>query len=134
MKVFIDANLLIYLNTLTTEEIRRSYESFYLNLAVEHRMYTDALVLDEVIYISKKRYLVPYVTTLSFIESIVLPYITILPLSEAEYNEAAKIIEKYNVKPSDALHIGAMRTNDINVVASEDEELDRIEEIKRIWI
>jgi len=134
MKVFIDANLLIYLNTLTTEEIRRSYESFYLNLAVEHRMYTDALVLDEVIYISKKRYLVPYVTTLSFIESIVLPYITILPLSEAEYNKAAKIIEKYNVKPSDALHIGAMRTNDINVVASEDEELDRIEEIKRIWI
>ena len=134
MKVFIDANLLVYLNTLTTEEIRRPYESFYLNLAVEHRMYTDALVLDEVIYISKKRYLVPYVTTLSFIESIVLPYITILPLSEAEYNEAAKIIEKYNVKPSDALHIGAMRTNDINVAASEDEELDRIEEIKRIWI
>ena len=134
MKVFIDANLLVYLNTLTTEEIRRPYESFYLNLAVEHRMYTDALVLDEVIYISKKRYLVPYVTTLSFIESIVLPYITVLPLSEAEYNEAAKIIEKYNVKPSDALHIGAMRTNDINVAASEDEELDRIEEIKRIWI
>ena len=134
MKVFIDANLLVYLNTLTTEEIRRTYESFYLNLAVEHRMYTDALVLDEVIYISKKRYLVPYVTTLSFVESIVLPYITVLPLSEAEYNEAAKIIEKYNVKPSDALHIGAMRTNDINVAASEDEELDRIEEIKRIWI
>ena len=134
MKVFIDANLLVYLNTLTTEEIRRPYESFYLNLAVEHRMYTDALVLDEVIYISKKRYLVPYVTTLSFIESIVLPYITVLPLSEAEYNEAAKIIEKYNVKPSDALHIGAMRTNDINVAASEDEELDRIEKIKRIWI
>ena len=87
-------------------------------------MYTDALVLDEVIYISKKRYLVPYVTTLSFVESIVLPYITVLPLSEAEYNEAAKIIEKYNVKSSDALHIGAMRTNDINVAASEDEELD----------
>ena len=134
MKVFIDANLLVYLNTLTTEEIRRPYESFYLNLAVEHRMYTDALVLDEVIYISKKRYLVPYVTILSFIESIVLPYVTVLPLSEAEYNEAAKIIEKYNVKPSDALHIGAMRTNDINVAASEDEELDRIEKIKRIWI
>ena len=134
MKVFIDANLLVYLNTLTTEEIRRPYESFYLNLAVEHRMYTDALVIDEVIYISKKRHLVPYVTILSFIESIVLPYVTVLPLSEAEYNEAAKIIEKYNVKPSDALHIGAMRTNDINVAASEDEELDRIEKIKRIWI
>ena len=50
MKVFIDANLLVYLNTLTTEEIRRTCESFYLNLAVEHRMYAGALVLDEVIY------------------------------------------------------------------------------------
>ncbi|KYH39952.1 MAG: twitching motility protein PilT [Candidatus Bathyarchaeota archaeon B63] len=134
MRVFIDSNLLVYLNTLTTENIRRAYENFYLNIAAEHRMYTDVLVLDEVIYVSKKRYLVPYVTTLSFIESIVLPYVIILPLSEDEYNEAAEIIGKYNVKPSDALHVGAMRTNDIGVMVSEDEELDRIDEIKRMWI
>ena len=134
MRVFIDANLLVYLNTLTTEDIRVIYENFYLNLMAEHRIYTDVLVLDEVIYVSKKRYSVPYVTTLSFIESIVLPYTTILPLSEDEYREAAKLIEKYNVKPSDALHIGAMITNRIPTLVSEDKELDRISEIKRVWI
>ena len=134
MRVFIDANLLVYLNTLTTEDIRVIYENFYLNLMAEHRIYTDVLVLDEVIYVSKKRYSVPYVTTLSFIESIVLPYTTILPLSEDEYKEAAKLIEKYNVKPSDALHIGAMITNRIPTLVSEDKELDRISEIKRVWI
>ena len=134
MKVFIDANLLVYLNTLTTEDIRVIYENFYLNLMAEHRIYTDVLVLDEVIYVSKKRYSVPYVTTLSFIEAIVLPYTTILPLSEDEYREAAKLIEKYNVKPSDALHIGAMITNRIPTLVSEDKELDRISEIKRVWI
>ncbi|PDM25911.1 PIN domain nuclease [Candidatus Bathyarchaeota archaeon B24-2] len=134
MKVFIDANLLVYLNTLTTEDVRVIYENFYLNLMAEHRIYTDVLVLDEVIYVSKKRYSVPYVTTLSFIESIVLPYTTVLPLSEDEYKEAAKLIEKYNVKPSDALHIGAMITNRIPTLVSEDKELDRISEIKRVWI
>jgi len=134
MRVFIDANLLVYLNTLTTEDVRVTYENFYLNLMAEHRIYTDVLVLDEVIYVSKKRYSVPYVTTLSFIESIVLPYTTVLPLSEDEYREAAKLIEKYNVKPSDALHIGAMITNRIPTLVSEDKELDRISEIKRVWI
>lgn len=134
MRVFIDANLLVYLNTLTTEDVRVIYENFYLNLMAEHRIYTDVLVLDEVIYVSKKRYSVPYVTTLSFIESIVLPYTTVLPLSEDEYKEAAKLIEKYNVKPSDALHIGAMITNRIPTLVSEDKELDRISEIKRVWI
>jgi len=134
MRVFIDANLLVYLNTLTTEDVRVIYENFYLNLMAEHRIYTDVLVLDEVIYVSKERYSVPYVTTLSFIESIVLPYTTILPLSEDEYKEAAKLIEKYNVKPSDALHIGAMITNRIPTLVSEDKELDRISEIKRVWI
>jgi len=134
MRVFIDANLLVYLNTLTTEDVRVTYENFYLNLMAEHRIYTDVLVLDEVIYVSKERYSVPYVTTLSFIESIVLPYTTVLPLSEDEYREAAKLIEKYNVKPSDALHIGAMITNRIPTLVSEDKELDRISEIKRVWI
>jgi len=134
MRVFIDANLLVYLNTLTTEDVRVIYENFYLNLMAEHRIYTDVLVLDEVIYVSKKRCSVPYVTTLSFIESIVLPYTTVLPLGEDEYREAAKLIEKYNVKPSDALHIGAMITNRIPTLVSEDKELDRISEIKRVWI
>lgn len=32
MRVFVDANLLIYLNTLRTAEVRAIYENFYLNL------------------------------------------------------------------------------------------------------
>ncbi len=134
MRIFVDTNLLVYLNTLITEDIRMIYENFYLNLATEHRMYTDVLVLDELIYVSKKRYFVPYVITLSFIKSIVLPYVIVLPLGEDEYNEAAKFIEKYDVKPSDALHIGAMKMNNIDVIVSEDKELDKIDEIKRMWI
>lgn len=54
MEVFIDANLLAYLNTLADTEARMVYEDFHLDLASNHRLYTDVLVLDELLYISWK--------------------------------------------------------------------------------
>ncbi len=55
MKVFIDVLLLIYLNTLSDPNIRIPYENFYIKTLTEYKPYTDALVLDEVIYISKEK-------------------------------------------------------------------------------
>jgi len=63
-----------------------------------------------------------------------LPHVTVLELGEEEYQEAAKLITRHNLKPSGALHIAAMKTNDIRLVISEDRELDRVPEIKRIWL
>ena len=45
-----------------------------LDLLSRHKVYIDVLVLDELIYVPKKKYGVPYTLTLEFIESIVLPY------------------------------------------------------------
>lgn len=132
MKAFIDSSLLIYLNTLRSEH-RAVYESFYLNLLSTHKAYVDVLVLDELLYVSKKKYNVPYGLTSSFIESIVLPCLEVLPLGEEEYVEASKILTDYNLKPSDALHVAAMTTNGISVIASEDEEMGRVRGIRRIW-
>ena len=132
MKVFIDSNLLIYLNVLKSK-YRSIYESFYLNLLSTHKAYLDVLVLDELIYISKRKYNAPYDLTLSFIDSIVLPYVEILPLGEEEYMKASEILKTYEIKPSDALHIAAMALNGITKIASEDEEMEKVEEIQRIW-
>lgn len=132
MKVFLDSNLLIYLNILKSD-YRRIYEAFYLNLLSAYKAYLDVLVLDELIYISKRKYNAPYDLTLSFIDSIVLPYVEILPLGEEEYMKASEILKTYRVKPSDALHIAAMTLNGITRIASEDEEMDKVEEIQRIW-
>ena len=133
MKVFIDSNLLIYLNVLKST-YRAVYENFYLNLLSANKLYLDALVPDELIYVSKRRYDVPYEYTLNFFESIVSPYVEILPLGEREYIEASKILKTYKIKPSDALHIAAMTINGILKIASEDEEVGRVEEIQRIWL
>ncbi|MEM1522212.1 MAG: type II toxin-antitoxin system VapC family toxin, partial [Thermofilaceae archaeon] len=132
MKVFLDANLLIYLNAMADEVLRARYEDFYLRLLSEHRLYTDALVLDEVLFVSRKKYGVPYQVTLSFIKSFVKPFVQLLRIGLEEYEEAEEIIRLYEIRPSDALHLAVMKVNGIGRIVSEDRELDKVGWVKRL--
>lgn len=134
MRVFLDANLLIYLNTMAEEALRANYEDFYFRLVSEHRLYTDALVLDELLFVSKKKYGVPYSVTLDFIKSFVEPFTQLLQIGAEEYGEAEEIIRVYEIRPSDALHLGVMKVNGISWIVSEDRELDRVSWVKRLWL
>ncbi len=134
MKAFLDTPLLVYLNTVADAERRRVYEDFYLELLTRYRLYTDVLVLDELLYVSRRKYGIPYSITAEFIEGVVLPYVTVVALGEDEYREAAGLVTRYNLKPSDALHLAAARLNGIDVVVSEDRELDRVPGFRRLWI
>jgi uncharacterized protein len=133
MRIFLDANLLIYLNA-SMEESRLRYDDFYTELTSNNRLYTNDLVLDELLYISKKKFNVPYPASLEFIENVVLPFVEVLELGLPEYRTSTEIIMKTHLKPSDALHIASMRLNNISTIASEDRELDNAENINRIWI
>jgi len=134
MKIFIDAPLLIYLNTVTDPRNRILYENFYIDILTRYKPYTDALVFDELIYVSKKRYGIPYNISIEFIESSVLPYVHVISLGEEEYREAIKFILEYGIKPSDALHLGAMINNEISLIVSEDKDFDKISLIKKVWL
>ncbi|RLF92825.1 PIN domain nuclease, partial [Thermococci archaeon] len=125
---------LIYLNTLTNLRYRILYENFYIEILTKYKPYTDVLVLDELIYISKKKYNIPYNVSIKFVETNILPYTTVLNLGEEEYKYATEVIAKHNLKPSDALHIGAMMNNNITLIVSEDRGFDRISAVKRLWI
>jgi predicted nucleic acid-binding protein len=133
VKVFIDAPLLIYLNTVTDPKTRTLYENFYIDILTRYKSYTDVLVLDELIYISKKNG-IPQRITIEFIESNTLPYINIINLGEEEYRQAIKFLLDYNLKPSDSLHLGAMINNGINIIVSEGGEFDKVPIVKRLWI
>ena len=52
MKAFVDANLLIYLNTVRSVAVRVLYENFYVDILEKYKAYTDVLVLDELLYVS----------------------------------------------------------------------------------
>jgi len=117
-----------------TPRNRALYEGFYIDLLTNYKPYTDVLVLDELIYVSKKRYGIPYSISMDFVESNVLPYISIVSLGEEEYRYAADLLGKYDLKPSDALHLGAMLHDGITLIASEDRGFDRVREVRRLWI
>ncbi|MFP3188998.1 MAG: type II toxin-antitoxin system VapC family toxin [Sulfolobaceae archaeon] len=127
--IFLDANFLIYLNSGVSE-----VKEYYIKLLTYESMFSDPLVIDEVIYVSKKKYGVKYYDIIEFLDEIVLKYLTVLPITIKEYERAKEIMRKYSVKPSDAFHIAVMLNNSINVILSEDKELDKVAEIKRIWI
>ena len=99
MKAFIDSPLLIYLNTVTEPSAGNLYEN-YIDILNKHKPYTDALVLDKLLNISKKKY-----GTIKIIEYTVLPYTSVIELSEEKYRQATKNLLNHNHKPSDALHV-----------------------------
>ncbi len=132
-RIFIDAPLLVYLNTLTDSD-RIAYEEYYLGLVSENVLYTDVLVLDELIHVSYRKYRVPYELSIEFIESIVLPFTNILSIGLKEYELASKYIIKYNLKPSDAIHLAAMKSNGIGIIVTEDKDYDRVDVVRKTWL
>jgi len=133
MKVFVDASLFIYLNVRMPEKDARLIEEFWLNLVVNHMLFTNILVLDEVIYVSKRKYGVEYVETLEFIDKVVLPYVEVLSIGLNEYLRAKELMTKYRFKPSDSIHAATIETHGLQAIATEDEDFDKIG-VKRIWI
>ena len=133
MRVFVDASLLVYLNVRMPEEEAKLIEKFWLDLVENHLLFTNVLVLDEVIYVSKKKYGVEYVETLEFIDKAVLPYVEILPIGLNEYLRAKELMSKYGLKPSDSIHAATVETQGLQAIATEDEDFDETG-IKRIWL
>ncbi|GAB6945292.1 type II toxin-antitoxin system VapC family toxin [Vulcanisaeta sp. JCM 14467] len=127
-KAFLDANVVIYLNVGEEKVIR-----FFKDLLMKKvKLYTNVLVLDEGIYISKKKYGIKYEDTINFLDSIILTYVNVLNIGPNEYRIAKRYMNI--LKPSDALHVATMLSNHITTIISEDRDFDKIDSIKRVWV
>ena len=133
MKVFIDASLLVYLNVRMPDNEARLVEDFWLDLLTNHLLYTNVLVLDETIYVSKKKYNIGFKETLNFIDRAILPYVEILPIGLSEYLRAKNLMVKYRLKPSDSIHVATIENHGLQAIATEDEDFDKVG-LKRLWI
>ncbi len=131
-KLFLDANLAIYLNTVTGEE-RPIIDRFFKSLLREH-LFTNMLVLDETLHVSKRRYSVPYAMTLNFLRRAFIPHTEIIPIAEEDLEATESYLTAYDVKPSDAIHLATMDKVGISVIVSEDTDLDVVKGVKRIWL
>ena len=126
--IFLDANFLVYLN-LGVREV----EEFFYRLMTEEGLALDPLVIDEVLYVSKRKYGVKYEDTIDFLDRVILPVSVVLPITREDYERAKEIIVGSDLKPSDALHVAVMLNNSIRKIVSEDRELDRVKGIARVW-
>ncbi len=134
MKLFLDTNLFIYLALGSSDpNYETSIDEFYKGLLEDNEPHTDVLVLDEFIHVLKRKYGVPYERAIGFIDETVLPVVKVLPLTFFDYLTAREIILKYNLRPSDALHVAAIQNNGIQAIVSEDEDFDRLP-LKRLWL
>jgi predicted nucleic acid-binding protein len=69
-----------------------------------------------------------------FIDKFIIPYVTILGLSQNEYELSKVYMLGYGLKPSDSFHSATMKNHNIEIIVNEDKEFDKINEIKRIWL
>ena len=132
MRIFLDASFIIYLNVDVSDYLAEKIDALYRQLMTNDKLYTDVLVLDEVIHVSRKKYKVPYSETINMLDEIVIPYVEVLPIGLMEYLKAKENMLKYNLKPSDAIHLAVIENNGLQAIVTEDEDFDRIP-IKRIW-
>ena len=131
---FLDANLLIYLNCIKDERDRKPYETLYYDALKSYTLFTNLLVIDELLWISKKKYKVPYDVTMDFIRNAVLPYVSILSIDLSILDAFLLTLSKYKLKPSDAIHVAVMKNNNISIIISEDDDFDSVGGIHRVWI
>jgi len=132
MKIYIDANVFIFLAIGEGQERIKSRDLISSVVEGKYEAHTSALVLDEVMWAlikNKKKHLIRQV-----IHGIYdIPHLSVLSVSADIPLLATDIMEETKLKPRDAFHVAIMRHNSINTIASDDRDFDRLKGIKRIF-
>lgn len=96
-------------------------------------MITNIIVINEVIWILKKKYGVESKEIFGFLDRL-LNFVELVPLKAEDYELMKACILRYNLKPSDALHVSSMKKCKAKLIVSEDSEFDKVEWIERVWM
>ncbi|WP_202319188.1 type II toxin-antitoxin system VapC family toxin [Archaeoglobus neptunius] len=132
MKVFIDANYIIYLKYSESDETF-DYCVSLLKKLENHNLLTNIVVIDEVVWILNRKYGIELEEIFEFLDRI-MNLVNIIRLDGEEYGLMKEIMAKYNLKPSDAIHAASMKRAGIRHIVSEDSDFDKVKWIKRIWM
>lgn len=130
MRAYLDANVFVFaaLDTGQKGELSRDYLERTTQGKIEAA--TSALTLDEILWVLLRNHRPDYLRPV--IEGIyALPNCTILPVTADAPRLALEFIEKYKIKPRDALHAAIMQQHHLNNIISDDTDFDKIAQIKR---
>lgn len=130
---FLDASLFIYLLT-ADGDLYSEVRELFLD-SVRRGACTDALAIDEFMWVCRRRYGVPLAISMRAVRDVILPTVELLEIGEAELLEALSALERDLLdKPSDAIHYGVMRTHGVSEIVTEDRDFERLPGVTRIWL
>lgn len=130
---YLDANVFIYPVIYEAEVISKAKKAKGILKRVEEgrlKAYTSTLTWDEVVWVTSK--------VLGFSDAINqgvkllgFPNLGFIEVHETVIAKAQKLLEKYALKPRDAIHAASALQKGLREVISDDREFDRIKEIRR---
>ena len=132
--LYIDSNIFIYpiiYDETAVKEASKSKE-FLLKIALgKIEAYTSSITWDEVIWVVWKLFGID-VSLNQGRKFLTFPNLKLLGIRKTTILKAQEIMEKYRLKPRDAIHIAVALENKITTIVSYDKDLDQVSEIKRI--
>ena len=131
---YVDSNVFIYPVIYDWEAVAEAKKSrdFLLKIAMgKVEAYTSSLTWDEVVWVVRKLFGIENSINegkkfLSF------PNLRVLGVRRSTVFRAQELVERYRVKPRDAVHAAVALENKIKTIVSYDEDFDSINEIRRI--
>ncbi len=95
--------------------------------------YTSLLSWDEIVYIVKK-YMGRELAIGEGKKFLKFPNLIFLGIEENIIFKAQELLSKYNIDPRDAIHAASALINEVKEIISDDQDFDKIKEIKRIKV
>jgi len=132
--VYIDSNIFLY-PVLYDEEFHvkvKNARKVLIDVSEGRlRAATSSLTWDEVIWVIRKIYNAKLAMEKGR-QFLNFPNLNILKIDVKVLFVAQNLVEKYSLKPRDAIHVASALSNNIKTIISDDKDFDRVEEIRRV--
>ena len=130
---YLDSNIFIYPVLYSPETQEKSRKARELLLKVEKgelKAYTSTLTWDEVVWVIAKT-LGREEGTSQGRKLLGFPNLEFIDIDKQTLSTAQMLLDKYNLRPRDSLHIASALNKNIKTIISDDEDFDKVTEITR---
>jgi len=132
--LYIDSNVFVYpviYNLQVVDEAKKS-KDFLLEIALgKVEAYTATVTWDEVAWVVRKVFGFEFSAEESK-KFLSFPNLRLLGVKKSTVFRAQELVEKYRMRPRDAIHAAVALENKITTIVSYDKDFDEMKEIRRI--